>query len=65
MSECPLNDERRSDMSGVIDEKGQQWEHCNNCGDFVKIQNLRYEQPTEKYDYGRDLCSKCYELTKE
>jgi len=52
-------------MSGVIDEKGQQWEHCSNCGDFVKIQNLRYEQPTEKYDYGRDLCSKCYELTKE
>jgi len=45
-------------MSGVIDEFGQ-WEHCHSCGEFVLIQHLRYEKPSEAHPYGRDLCAKC------
>jgi hypothetical protein len=45
-------------MSGVIDSEGQ-WEHCSKCGDWVLIQNLKYEEPSEEYPYGRDLCPKC------
>src|SRR5438309_6822465 len=29
-------------MSGVIDKDGQQWEHCNGCDEFVKIEDLLY-----------------------
>ena len=50
-------------MSGVIDDNGQQWEHCNDCGDFVEIELLAYEAPTEEYLYGRDLCPKCWTAT--
>lgn len=47
-------------MSGVIDSKGQQWEHCGCCGKFIKFpQNLGYEKPTAKWKYGRDLCVSC------
>jgi len=46
-------------MAGVIDSNGQQWEMCNNCGKFVKIEELRYEQPSENHDCGRDLCASC------
>ena len=46
-------------MCGVIDSDGQQWEHCNQCGKWVKIQNLKYEKPTPENPYGRDLCSRC------
>jgi hypothetical protein len=53
-------------MSGVIDENGQQWEKCKNtkkngkyCGDFVLIDTLYYEEPTEEFPYGRDLCPAC------
>lgn len=50
-------------MSGVIDDKGQQWEHCNGCGAFVKFpQNLGYEKPTKAHSCGRDLCVKCVDL---
>ena len=45
-------------MSGVIDDQGQ-WEHCNECGKWVLIQNLRYEQPSEQFKCGRDLCMSC------
>lgn len=51
-------------MSGVIDEDGQQWEHCNGCTKFIRIEDLLYEQPTMKYRYGRDLCPPCRELSK-
>ena len=27
-------------MSGVLDENGQQWEHCNVCGEFRRIGDL-------------------------
>jgi len=47
-------------MSGVIDEYGQ-WERCNECGQYVKIEKLKYEEPSAKYDCGRDLCKKCYD----
>lgn len=46
-------------MSGVIDDDGQQWERCNGCGEYVPIESLRYEQPSEKFEYGRDLCADC------
>jgi hypothetical protein len=46
-------------MSGIIDEKGIQWEHCNECTKFTKLDNLGYEPPTRKYKYGRDLCIDC------
>jgi hypothetical protein len=46
-------------MSGVIDKNGQQWEHCNACGAWVKFQDLAYEPPSEEHKYGRDLCPKC------
>jgi len=45
-------------MSGVIDKDGQ-WEHCNQCGKWVLLQNLRYEKPSAKWPSGRDLCMKC------
>ena len=51
-------------MAGIIDENGQQWEHCNVCGDFVKIRDLLYEEPSEEYKYGRDVCSECWEKLK-
>ena len=41
-------------MSGVIDESGQQWEHCNGCGKFVRIENLGYLKTTPA-----DLCVSC------
>jgi hypothetical protein len=47
-------------MSGVIDRDGTQWEHCNVCGGFVKIQNLLYEKPSKEFDCGRDVCSNCW-----
>jgi hypothetical protein len=49
-------------MSGVIDEDGTQWEHCNICGDFEKIGELRYEQPSERFPHGRDVCRGCAKL---
>lgn len=51
-------------MAGVIDNSGQQWEHCNNCGDWTKIQSLRYEQPSDGHPYGRDLCAFCFNFPK-
>lgn len=50
-------------MSGVIDESGQQWEHCNGCTNWVRIQDLEYEQPTPRFEYGRDLCLHCMLLS--
>lgn len=49
-------------MSGVIGSDGIQWERCNHCGGWEKIDELRYEQPSEKYDCGRDICRKCAKL---
>jgi hypothetical protein len=47
-------------MSGVVDDDGQQWEHCNGCGKFFRFpQNLGYEKPTAAHSSGRDLCVKC------
>jgi ribosomal protein L34E len=46
-------------MSGVIDDRGQQWEHCNRCGKWVKIQKLHYEEKSAEFPYGRDLCLQC------
>lgn len=47
-------------MSGVVDDKGQQWEHCGKCNGFFRFpQNLGYEKPSTKLPYGRMLCVKC------
>lgn len=47
-------------MAGVIDSKGQQWEHCNVCGDFVKIQNLGFLRPSKPGLLDSlDVCMKC------
>ena len=49
-------------MSGVIDDDGQQWEHCCKCHNFVRIQDLVYftrldTDPEEHCGY--DLCWRC------
>lgn len=49
-------------MSGVIDEQGIQWEHCNICGDFERIDQLQYDPPSTSYPHGRDVCRKCWRL---
>lgn len=47
-------------MSGVIDENGQQWEHCNVCAKMFKIENLGYEPPIQGMpESGRDICLAC------
>lgn len=46
-------------MSGVIDKDGVQWEHCNCCGEWTKIDNLGYEPPSLQFDCGRDICLAC------
>ncbi len=46
-------------MSGVIDDNGQQWEHCNACYKYVRIDRLMYEPPSSEHEYGRDLCPQC------
>lgn len=47
-------------MSGVIDENGQQWERCNRCAGFTKFEDLQYEERSEQFEYGRDICPSCY-----
>jgi hypothetical protein len=46
-------------MSGVIDADGTQWERCNGCGEFVRIDQLQYEKPSAAHEFGRDLCWPC------
>lgn len=46
-------------MSGVIDEYGTQWEHCHECREFTRIQDLLYEEKSAAHPYGRDLCPSC------
>lgn len=46
-------------MSGIISDTGQQWEHCNECYGWVRIQHLGYQQPNSIHPRGRDLCVKC------
>lgn len=46
-------------MSGVIDENDVQWEHCNDCSEFIRINKLGYLKPTPEHEHGRDLCIAC------
>ena len=46
-------------MSGIIDEKGVQWEHCNQCGRLVRLSNLGYLPPNKVHKHGLDLCIDC------
>jgi hypothetical protein len=42
-------------MSGVVDENGQQWEHCHTCGVFVRFpQSLGYTE-----GYAAHICRGC------
>lgn len=47
-------------MAGVIID-GIQWERCNRCSRYTRVETLRYEQPSPKFKYGRDLCQGCYD----
>jgi len=49
-------------MSGVIDEKGRQWEKCSGCGEWVLIEDLGYLRPNAKHRHGLDLCVSCVDL---
>lgn len=46
-------------MCGVIMEDGTQYERCNWCGEFTKLDEMFYMQPTPKYEHGLDLCENC------
>ncbi len=52
-------------MSGVIDNNGQQWERCNQCGATVKIQLLHFGPiragitPRWPNEDKLDLCKDC------
>jgi hypothetical protein len=49
-------------MSGVVDAKGQQWEHCNAHAKpalFKFPQDLGYEKPSVALPYGRMICVTC------
>jgi len=50
-------------MSGVIID-GVQWEKCNACLAWVRIQDLWYEVPSVAHRYGRDLCAACGTTSK-
>jgi len=53
-------------MSGVIDENGVQWEHCNSCNIFVEIDNLCYAPSNPDFwEYGLDLCHMCADILAE
>jgi hypothetical protein len=45
-------------MSGVL-VNGVQWEHCDECNQWVRLSKLKYEPPSEKYPYGRDIGPCC------
>ena len=47
-------------MAGVIDDNGQQWEHCNHCSKYVRIQNLKtgYSPKWPEHKWV-DLCPEC------
>lgn len=44
---------------GVVDSNGQQWETCNGCSKYTKLEGLGYQKPNTVYKHGRDLCVKC------
>jgi hypothetical protein len=46
-------------MSGVIDERGVQWEHCNVCTQFKRIESLGYLPPNTTHPHGADICVDC------
>lgn len=46
-------------MAGVIDEKGIQWERCNCCAKWVRLDNLGYLPPDSANESGHDLCIAC------
>lgn len=45
-------------MSGVIVD-GVQWEHCNECGKFVRLENLGFLKPDKNGNGSKDVCLTC------
>ena len=46
-------------MCGVIGEDGIQWERCNVCGEFTKMDNLGYLPRNLENEFGLDICISC------
>lgn len=53
-------------MSGVIDERGVQWERCNCCGKFTQFEELGFlpegsnlAHKVHGRDTPMDICIKC------
>lgn len=46
-------------MSGVIDDKGIQWEHCNVCGKWVRLDDLGLDPTDTHHKGGCDICLEC------
>ena len=46
-------------MSGVILGDGVQWERCNGCGKYCRLDEMRYEKPSTEHKHGRDMCPRC------
>lgn len=46
-------------MAGVIDKNGVQWEPCNKCGKYIRIEQLGYLCPSDAHKFGLDICVVC------
>ena len=49
-------------MSGVVDKNGQQWERCDECGEWTPIEELccDYRLPGDQTGIvWVDICPKC------
>jgi hypothetical protein len=55
-------------MAGVVDSNNQQWEHCCQCGKYVKYEHLVYatlaphlipKWPEFGHHKKLDLCTTC------
>jgi len=45
-------------MSGVINN-GVQWEHCNECSAWVRLEELGFQPFSEKWKGPCDICIEC------
>lgn len=52
-------------MAGMLDDRGQQWEHCNHCAKHVKIQDLTtgFSPKWPEFNFV-DLCPACAQELK-
>lgn len=52
-------------MSGVIDNNGVQWEHCNQCGGWEVVGELYYEPCNTKLPLPSWAKANCWERMSE